>query len=159
MCLADPVCFSEEAEGATPPPQPTPGSVSHPHLAGQRPGTGPPSTSLASSSRPSSRHHWLVPLSPTPISLDWPGSYASNPTIDQHPHPAPWQLPGHFILISYTSHGDNQLCWQSILRDWRARRGARLGLRTLGVGVRGEEKEVSKWEGVDWPIFLQAGSF
>lgn len=34
-----------------------------------------------------------------------------------------------------------------------------MGLGTLGVGVRGEEKEVSKWEGVDWPTFLQAGSF
>lgn len=33
-----------------------------------------------------------------------PGSYAANPTIDQYPHPSPWQLPGHFILISKISH-------------------------------------------------------
>lgn len=82
-----PILLSEEAEGATLLPQPTLGFQFHPHLV--RLGLGLALAAITGALRASEVQPSLAgPRPPTP-SPDWPGCCASNPTIDQHPHPAP----------------------------------------------------------------------
>lgn len=138
--------------GSTPPTRPTLGfSTRHSACLGL--GVAGPSASLEPTAGPKAGHHWP----PTPMPAGWPGSCASSLTTDQHLNAALWQLPGHFILISYPSRwGQSAVLAGSQFHRIQGEQ-ARGPCWGSGPPPGEREEEGIRPEGIDWAIFPQAG--